>query len=115
MQGEVDMDLVMYHHDLRSANILVRPDTFLLADFGLSNIKPPAKGSKTEWKNTMGDYIAPECIDENFRNRNIGRATDIWAFGCLIIELAIYMLRGSAGVESHRNTYAPCVRSMEGE
>lgn len=102
MRGEVDMDLVMYHHDLRPANILVGPNSFLLADFGLSNIKPLEKGSNTEWKNTMGDYIAPECMNENFRNQSVGRGTDIWAFGCLLVELATYMLQGPAGIEKAR-------------
>jgi serine/threonine protein kinase len=102
IRGEVDIDLIMYHHDLRPANILVGPDTFLLADFGLSSTKPPEKGSKTEWKNTMGDYIAPECMNADFKSQSVGRGMDIWALGCLLVELATYMLQGTAGVEAAR-------------
>lgn len=109
IQGEVDMDFIIYHHDLRPANILVTPNTFMLADFGLSKIKPPEKGSKTEWPDTFSDYIAPECMDENFRNQTVGRSIDIWAFGCLIVEVATYMAEESEGVTSARKERARLV------
>jgi serine/threonine protein kinase len=106
--GDVDMDLIISHHDLRPENILVTHDSFMLADFGLSRMKPPVKGSKTEWKNTRGDYIAPECWDEDFVPQTVGRPIDIWALGCLIIELATYMAEGTEGVrEARENRLRP--------
>lgn len=112
IQGEVNIDLLMMHHDLRPANILVGHDTFFLADFGLSRIKSRGQESKTEWKDTMGDYIAPECMNENFKTQRVGRATDIWALGCLLIELATYILTGADGVRIAREERM-CLASEE--
>jgi len=36
----VDFEAIGYHHDIRPANILVNGRTFILADFGLVNLKP---------------------------------------------------------------------------
>ena len=45
------------------------------------------------------EYAAPETrqISRNFR------ASDIWSFGCVIAEIAIYMSDGPAGVEEFRD------------
>jgi len=80
-----------YHHDIRPRNILVSKETFLLADFGLSNMNSAKDGSATLWKNGVGDYIAPECIDANFQHQTIGRAIDIWALGGIICDFIAYL------------------------
>lgn len=107
---EVDLARIGYHHDIRPANILVTSHTFMLADFGLSKMKPSERGSQADWKIGGGDYIAPECRDENFREQAVGRAIDIWAFGCMIVDIATYMLRGARGVQDAMDNRS-CVAS----
>jgi len=103
IDGEVSLKLIIYHHDLRPANVLVTPDTFMLADFGLSGMKTTDKESKSEWKDTMGDYIAPECMNDDFQSQDVGRGIDIWAFGCLLVEVVTYMEQGADGVKAARD------------
>ena len=100
----VDFDGIGYHHDLRPANILVSSETFILADFGLAKFKPadPEIASQTRWKLGAGDYLAPECMNEDFLPQNVGRAIDVWAFGCLVMEVITYMEKGVSGLEQFR-------------
>lgn len=98
----LDLDAIGYHHDLRPANVLVDQHTFILADFGLGKIKSQDSQSQTQWKVGNGDYLAPECMDEQFAHQEVGRAIDVWAFGCLLVEVATYMKRGAAGLEEFR-------------
>ena len=95
-----------YHHDIRPKNILVTRSTFILADFGLARFKATEENSKTGWKSGVGDYIAPECMDEEFNHQRIGRSIDIWSFGCLIMEIATYMQAGPPGVDHFRKERA---------
>jgi serine/threonine protein kinase len=92
----VDFEAIGYHHDIRPPNILVSRDTFLLADFGLGNLKSTDSHSDTPFKHGAGDYLAPECSDDE--GQKFTRAVDVWAFGCLIAETATYMTRGASGV-----------------
>lgn len=98
----LDIDAIGYHHDLRPANVLISQETFILADFGLGKFKPTNAPSQTLWKVGEGDYLAPECMDESFVHQNVGRAIDVWAFGCLTIEVIIYMKRGAASLKDFR-------------
>lgn len=86
LEGErhgIDFDGLGYHHDLRPANVLVSSETFILTDFGLSKFKPADLPSQSQWKVGIGDYLAPECMDENFAHQNVGRSIDVWAFACM--------------------------------
>jgi serine/threonine protein kinase len=89
------------HRDLRPHNILVRANTMLIADFGLADFKDPneGKGSQTLWKAGRGDYIAPECYEDSFDRRIVGRSLDIWAFGCMIVDIVTYMTGGATTLE----------------
>lgn len=98
----LEIDRIDYHHDLRPANILVSHDTFILADFGLGKFKPADVPSQTQWKVEQGDYLAPERMDEDFVHQDVGRAVDVWAFGCLLIEVIIYMEKGPASLREFR-------------
>ncbi len=97
-ENGLDFDAIGYHNDFRPANILVSENTYILADFGLGKLKPAEVGSKTPWKKGAGDYIAPECMDASFAHQRVGRAIDVWAFGCLVAEVVTYMERGPEGV-----------------
>jgi serine/threonine protein kinase len=100
----LDFEAVGYHHDLRPANILARKDTFVLADFGLSKLKPAEANSQTPWKIGCGDYIAPECMGANFVHQQVGRAVDVWAFGCLVTEIVTYIGHGPEGLLHFRRS-----------
>ncbi|TLD11909.1 hypothetical protein PspLS_11278 [Pyricularia sp. CBS 133598] len=113
----IDKDVFKaYHHDLRPANILIGPVkgtaaaaresdtpkdapwTFHLADFGLSNLKREREPSVTFWKGNNGHYQGPEARAEAL----VGRALDVWAFGCMMIEVATYIRDGPGGVTNFR-------------
>jgi serine/threonine protein kinase len=99
----LNLKLIGCHHDLKPKNILVHGDTFLLADFGLTNFKQATESSKTQFKIGSGHYLAPECEDyENFEKGVIGRSSDIWSLGCIISEVLTYMKKGAEGVEEFR-------------
>jgi serine/threonine protein kinase len=51
----VDFEAIKYHYDIRPANILVSQETFLLANFGLGNLKPANAQSLTPLKSELGD------------------------------------------------------------
>ena len=82
-----------YHHDIRPNNILVRSNTFLLADFGLSKMDDEDKSS-TSLKACGGDYIAPECLAPKPR---LGRPADIWSLGGIMVDIAAYIENGPGG------------------
>lgn len=94
----VDFLGIGYHHDLRPANILVTEKTFVLADFGMGRLKSADETSQTPWKVGAGDYIAPECMDNELLHQDVGRGIDVWAFGCLVAEVVTFMRAGSPGL-----------------
>ncbi|KAM7209940.1 leucine-rich repeat receptor-like protein kinase [Rhypophila decipiens] len=73
------------HKDIKPANILIEGDRILLTDFGISNDFLDLTTSKTDgpagWATWI--YAAPEMYHDQRR----GRATDIWALGCVVAEL----------------------------
>lgn len=63
----------------------------------------------------MEDYIAPECEpiqDGMFSTGIVGRASDIWPFGCVLSEVVTYKLFNGQGVKHFRaarkNQILPC-------
>ncbi|KAL9121919.1 MAG: hypothetical protein Q9187_001523 [Circinaria calcarea] len=90
---EYDLELIGCHYDLAPRNILIRQRKLLLADFGLSRLRPET--SKTIFAAGNGDYLAPECEplqDDTFSKGIVGRASDIWSFGCILLEILIHNL-----------------------
>ncbi|KAI1119941.1 kinase-like protein [Nemania abortiva] len=105
-ESKLDLELIGFHHDLRPRNILVSEDRFILADFGLSSLKPKTMNSETPFKNGTDDYLAPECEDWNngFQTGTVHRSADIWSLGCIIAEVATYMVKGHQGIEEFRKS-----------
>ena len=101
---EQDLELLGCHHDLKPNNILIFGRTWTLADFGLSRLVPINEGSKTRFKDCIGDYFAPECLDGEWSQQKIGRASDIWSFGCVISEVITFSVFGSEGVAEFRSS-----------
>ena len=100
-ENRIDLHLIGCHYDLRPKNILVSDDRFILADFGLSRFKKPTEDSARMYEKGGGGYTAPECEDiddDKYQKHMIRRSSDIWSFGCVLAELATYMVHGSKGV-----------------
>lgn len=100
---EFNLTLIGCHHDLNHRNILVSENKLLLADFGLSRLRP--ENSRSLFKKGMGDYIAPECEpiqNGAFSTGIVGRASDIWSFGCVLSEVVTYKLFSGQGVKDFR-------------
>lgn len=95
-----DMALIGCHHDIKPDNILVMDGKFVLSDFGLSTFKDPAQGSNTYFRIGQGFYFSPESedYDDDFAKGRIGRSSDIWSLGCVILELITFMSSGVTGV-----------------
>ncbi|KAJ6463328.1 kinase-like domain-containing protein [Mycena sanguinolenta] len=77
------------HGDLRGANILVNENwSACLADFGLSNFSD-ATSSMTTNRGGSLYWMAPELIDPERFGLQFARtrATDVYAFGCVCLEL----------------------------
>ncbi|KAF7373451.1 Kinase-like protein [Mycena sanguinolenta] len=77
------------HGDLRGANVLVNEDwSACLADFGLSNFAD-ATSSMTTNRGGSLYWMAPELIDPDRFGLQFARtsATDVYAFGCVCLEL----------------------------
>ena len=93
-----------YHHDIKPRNLLIRGADFILADFGLSRLKPEDEPTQTNWKDSTYEYGAPECRDPHtFRPGIIGRALDIWSLGCVFSEVMVYIEAGSQGIQDFRD------------
>ena len=113
-ERKIDLELIGFHHDLRPRNILVSKTSFILADFGLSSFKETFQDSETPLKGGIGDYLAPECEDWNngFQPGNVRRSSDIWSFGCIIAEIAAYMILGPKAVSDFREAREHKVRGF---
>ena len=96
------------HHDIKPSNILIENKFLILADFGLSKFKEEDETSKTSFKQVRGDYVAPECADLHnlLRKRFVGRSSDIWSLGCIILEFLVYIHSGPNGVSKFQDRRA---------
>jgi serine/threonine protein kinase len=86
---------VASHHDIKPANIILFGDqAWKICDFGKSGLKDLEGGSETEARYGLGtrNYQPPEY--EDGISKRFGRALDVWAMGCIFIELAILLVYG---------------------
>ncbi|KAI9769839.1 MAG: hypothetical protein M1840_003833 [Geoglossum simile] len=82
----------MIHRDIKPANILIRKGVFKIADFGLARFKEAEETSKTGWDLGTPMYEPPErSFHQEF---TFGRARDIWALGCVILETLVLFCFG---------------------
>ncbi|KAJ6554057.1 kinase-like domain-containing protein [Mycena vulgaris] len=78
------------HGDLRGANILITHEwSACLADFGLTSLSDATTATHTSHRAGSIRWMAPELIDpERFGHRFVRTpATDIYAFGCVCLEI----------------------------
>jgi len=94
------------HGDLKADNILCFQSstgpygTLVLSDFGLSSLRKQT----TELREATRDkimaftpgYRPPECDMEHNIARS--RRSDIWSLGCLLLEMACWILKGRNGL-----------------
>ncbi len=97
---ELNLSMIGCHHDLKPRNILVHEDNFLLSDFGLARLKSATQSSKSDFTFGPAWYLAPECEDyeDDYEKHTISRPSDIWSFGCILLESLTYLLEGGTGV-----------------
>lgn len=97
--------MVGCHFDISPTNILVDGGKFLLADFGYSRLCSVDESADVMFRGATYDYIGPECetIGGGYAHGHlVGTSSDIWSFGCVIAEVATYMMRGPGSVEEFR-------------
>ena len=87
------------HHDLKPANILLFEDkTWKIIDFGRTHLIRISVGSDTEGRHGLGSFVyhPPEYWDVQGGRAEVrhGRAFDIWALGCIFVELATIAVHG---------------------
>lgn len=103
-----------YHHDLKPSNILhfyhlQEPITtctpewgiFQIADFGVGKIHPydPKESKNTKTPRGTETYQAPESrVHDSDGKLHISRPYDVWAFGCILMEIATWLLEGRQGL-----------------
>ncbi|KAI9780425.1 MAG: hypothetical protein M1839_006699 [Geoglossum umbratile] len=77
----------LIHRDIKPQNILIHQSKFKLADFGLAKIKNQQETSETEWLLGTPMYSPPEIRGQERH----GRPRDVWALGCVFLELAVLL------------------------
>ena len=95
LHSEIEGSLAT-HHDLKPGNILWVDGVLKIADFGHSHIRPVIEGSRTEGVSEVGtyEYHPPEYWNPDGSRSEVkpGRDLDIWAIGCIIVELLILVI-----------------------
>ena len=116
-------NLACCHGDLKPSNVLLFDvgkknlpvGRWKIADFGLSTIRTPkedtreengtryAKGKKetivTKAKRKPGPYTAPEFV-----NGEIGRNSDVWSYGCILVDIIASRMKKTASLRELRWT-----------
>lgn len=95
LHREID-GAITAHHDLKPRNILILNGELKIADFGNSHLRPILEGSATEGALGLGtyEYQPPEYWNQDGTRANVkhGRPFDVWAVGCIIIELSTLIM-----------------------
>jgi serine/threonine protein kinase len=86
------------HFDLKPDNILVeREGNWLITDFGQAALTERQRGTTPHVGGHFGtDAYAPPEIDD--RSMEVGRAYDVWSLGCIMLEVAAFLVLSYAGL-----------------
>jgi hypothetical protein len=106
-----------WHQDVKPQNILVKSNNsnspynwnFILSDLGLSHFKRTTsqESSDIDAYGTQ-TYGAPECYREDrFLEDSplpVKQNVDIWSFGCILCEAAVWLIHGYPGLKKFRSS-----------
>jgi serine/threonine protein kinase len=110
-------EILGYHHDLKADNILLLKDsgrmgsaklgplekqfgTLQISDFGLGRFRPASTGSVSVHVKGTQSYAAPEATQSGGQSRPY----DIWTFGCMLIEISVWLLEGPDRLQQFINS-----------
>jgi serine/threonine protein kinase len=105
MQLLHEMD--MMHLDIKPQNLLWKydtPDKLFLCDFG--SMASPATLTNQHFIGTV-PYASPE----QFRQSNVNKSSDVWAFGCILMQ----MLSRQHPWQGENNNYKVYIRISDGQ
>lgn len=85
------------HRDIKPSNMLLRDGRILYTDFGSSNMIPDDDSSESDSADFTPRYAAPEV----FRGHR-GRAADVFALGCVFLEIFVFLQQAPSGNERER-------------
>ena len=83
------------HRDLKPSNIFLRSDLSLsIGDFGVATLMDD---KRTKTRTTVGsvNWMAPEVFERPYDERS-----DVWSFGCIVLELATCSLLDQAEINN---------------
>ena len=94
--------MIGVHFDLKPENLLFEAESpsglsrFVLSDFGVSHFQ--SKGTEHDLPSHpgTGTYEPPECQLDLPQSR----AYDIWSLGCIFLECAAWLMRGSSAIDA---------------
>lgn len=101
LDERLNLSLVGCYHNFRPRNIFISEEKLILTDFGLSLFKGEGEDPKLDYEHGVDLYLAPECVDHDnkLKPQNLSRPSDIWSFGCILLEFMIYLVFGPEGVK----------------
>jgi len=101
-----------YHNDLSPTNLFLfvalreplkgderNYGRIQIADFGLSKLRNKIDGSVSETIAGQETYAPPESWGKVGSDRVTSRRKDIWSFGCIILEIFVWLLEGPEGTK----------------
>jgi len=101
--------LVASHHDLKPKNILIFGHDVMIADLGMANLAYFGRAGASGADGTGGlgtkSYRPPEYYKgdswEGDETQKFGRAFDMWAMGCIMVQVAVLVVWGWESAKLH--------------
>ena len=95
------------HHDLKPANVLLHHGQFILSDFGTATLRRPTAGEEQDSLGNVNWSTAPEQYADGPWPGVASPKSDMFALGCIFMELLVHMRGGAHSVEAFRKRRNP--------